>query len=136
VVIIDEAAQCVEPETLIPLQYGSQKIILVGDPKQLDATVLSASAAKGGLKLSLFSRLHERLKAAQRVFILTEQVHDVFSFRFFRSHWQYRMHAEINRYPSARFYDGLLVPAPSILTRPEPPFRLPFGQRVLVRRCD
>jgi senataxin len=74
IVIIDEAAQCIEPETLIPLQYGSKKIILVGDPKQLDATVLSKSASEGGLKLSLFSRLHDKLKASHRVFILTEQV--------------------------------------------------------------
>jgi superfamily I DNA and/or RNA helicase len=56
------------------MQYGGKKIILVGDPMQLDATVLSHVAADGGLKTSLFSRLHEKLKAASRVFMLTEQV--------------------------------------------------------------
>ena len=74
IVIIDEAAQCVEPETLIPLQYGGNKIILVGDPRQLDATVLSRAASEGGLKISLFARLFEKLKASNRVFMLTEQV--------------------------------------------------------------
>lgn len=38
IVIIDEAAQAQEIETLIPLQYGCRKLILVGDPRQLPAT--------------------------------------------------------------------------------------------------
>ena len=74
IVIVDEAAQCIEPETLVPLQYGGSKIVLVGDPMQLDATVLSRTAADAGLKTSLFSRLHSRLGEANRVFMLTEQV--------------------------------------------------------------
>ena len=37
------------------------------------------------------------------------------------------MHPEINQYPSRRFYDGKLVPAPAVLARPQPPFRLPYG---------
>lgn len=41
VVIIDEAAQCLEVDCLIPLRFGCNKIILVGDPEQLPATVLS-----------------------------------------------------------------------------------------------
>ena len=40
-VIVDEAAQCCELDILVPLQYGSSKLILVGDPEQLPATVLS-----------------------------------------------------------------------------------------------
>ena len=35
VVIIDEAAQSVEPSTLAGLQLGSSHAILVGDPQQL-----------------------------------------------------------------------------------------------------
>ena len=38
VCIIDEAGQCVEPEALIPLQYNMNKLVLVGDHKQLPAT--------------------------------------------------------------------------------------------------
>ncbi|KAI7678681.1 hypothetical protein KC353_g22395, partial [Hortaea werneckii] len=45
-VIIDEAAQCVEMSSLIPLKYGCIKCIMVGDPKQLPPTVFSKEAAK------------------------------------------------------------------------------------------
>lgn len=40
-VIVDEAAQCSELLTLIPLLYHSTKLVLVGDPAQLPATVKS-----------------------------------------------------------------------------------------------
>ena len=44
-VIIDEAAQGIELESLIPLRFGCDKIIQVGDPKQLPATVMSKTAS-------------------------------------------------------------------------------------------
>ncbi len=34
-VIVDEAAQCTEMSTLIPLRFGCRRLILVGDPQQL-----------------------------------------------------------------------------------------------------
>ena len=40
--IVDEATQCCEPETLIPLILGVKNLILVGDPNQLPATVMSS----------------------------------------------------------------------------------------------
>ena len=40
-VLIDEAAQAVELSTLIPLKYLCERFILVGDPKQLSATVFA-----------------------------------------------------------------------------------------------
>lgn len=39
--IVDEATQSQEPETLIPLILGINKVILVGDPQQLPATTIS-----------------------------------------------------------------------------------------------
>ncbi|XP_025013172.1 probable helicase MAGATAMA 3 isoform X2 [Ricinus communis] len=57
VVIIDEAAQAVEPATLVPLANGCKQVFLVGDPKQLPATVISPIAEKFGYKTSLFERL-------------------------------------------------------------------------------
>lgn len=39
--IIDEATQCNEPTSLIPLQFGVKSLILVGDTKQLPSTVVS-----------------------------------------------------------------------------------------------
>jgi senataxin len=40
-ILIDEASQCLEVDCLIPLRFGCNKLILVGDPEQLPATVLS-----------------------------------------------------------------------------------------------
>ncbi|KAK0615807.1 SEN1 N terminal-domain-containing protein [Bombardia bombarda] len=90
-VIIDEAAQCVELSALIPLKYGCQKCILVGDPKQLPPTVLSQSAAKYGYAQSLFVRMQKN--HAKDVHLLDQQ---------------YRMHPEISQFPSREFYEGLL----------------------------
>lgn len=41
VCIIDEATQCTEPWTLMPLKFGINTLVLVGDTQQLPATVLS-----------------------------------------------------------------------------------------------
>jgi senataxin len=48
VVVIDEAAQAVEPSTLVPLAHGCRQVFLVGDPLQLPATVLSTEAVAYG----------------------------------------------------------------------------------------
>lgn len=56
-VIVDESAQATEPSTLIPLRFGCRKLVLVGDPRQLPATVLDKRAASAGLGVSLFERL-------------------------------------------------------------------------------
>jgi len=90
-VIIDEAAQSTEPACLIPLRYGCTRLVLIGDPRQLPATVKSSVAAQQGLGVSLFERLE---KLGHEVVMLTRQ---------------YRMHAEIRSFPSMHFYDNLLV---------------------------
>ncbi|GAB2247771.1 hypothetical protein Droror1_Dr00007653 [Drosera rotundifolia] len=93
-VIIDEAAQALEPASLIPLQLlksSGTKCIMVGDPKQLPATVLSNVATKYLFECSMFERLQ---RAGSPVIMLTEQ---------------YRMNPEICRFPSLHFYDGKLL---------------------------
>eukprot|EP00898_Chlorokybus_atmophyticus_P002657 jgi/Chlat1/3392/Chrsp23S03726 len=93
-VIIDEAAQALEPATLVPLRSlaGTRSCcVLVGDPKQLPATVLSRSAARLGYEQSLFERLQ---KAGFPVVLLSTQ---------------FRMHPAIRQFPSAHFYGGQLV---------------------------
>ena len=90
-VIIDEAAQCVEMSSLIPLKYGCVKCIMVGDPKQLPPTVFSKAAAKFQYEQSLFVRMQNNF--AEEVHLLDTQ---------------YRMHPEISTFPSQTFYDGLL----------------------------
>ncbi|KAJ1700232.1 hypothetical protein LUZ63_000011 [Rhynchospora breviuscula] len=94
VVIIDEAAQALEPATLIPLQLlksKGTKCVMVGDPKQLPATVISNIASKFSYECSMFERLQ---RAGHPVIMLTEQ---------------FRMHPEICRFPSLHFYDGKLL---------------------------
>jgi senataxin len=90
-VIIDEAAQCVEMSSLIPLKYGCVKCIMVGDPKQLPPTVFSKEAARFQYEQSLFVRMQNNF--ANEVHLLDTQ---------------YRMHPDISLFPSRTFYDGLL----------------------------
>ncbi|KAJ8535753.1 hypothetical protein K7X08_034154 [Anisodus acutangulus] len=93
-VVVDEAAQALEPASLIPLQLLKSKgtrCVMVGDPKQLPATVLSNIASKFSFQCSMFERLQ---RAGYPVNMLTQQ---------------YRMHPEICRFPSFHFYDGKLV---------------------------
>ena len=59
--LLGQAGQAVEPAALIPLQMLAPKgsVVLVGDPQQLPATVLSRAARKAGLALSLFECLQQ-----------------------------------------------------------------------------
>lgn len=60
VVVVDEAAQAVEPSVLVPLAHGGAKqVFLVGDPEQLPATVMSSVAVAQGYDKSLFKRLQQ-----------------------------------------------------------------------------
>uniref|UniRef100_A0A3Q7ES34 Helicase ATP-binding domain-containing protein n=2 Tax=Solanum lycopersicum TaxID=4081 RepID=A0A3Q7ES34_SOLLC len=96
VVIIDEAAQAVEPSTLLPLSNGCKQVFLVGDPVQLPATVISPIAGKFGYCTSLFERLQ---RAGYPVQMLKTQ---------------YRMHPEIRNFPSREFYEEALEDGPDV----------------------
>ncbi len=89
--IIDEAAQCVEPSVLIALRRGCEKCIMVGDPKQLPATIFSDASKAAGYDRSLF----ERLMQLDHPCILLDT--------------QYRMCPIISRFPSLMFYNNLLM---------------------------
>eukprot|EP01105_Mastigella_eilhardi_P025617 TRINITY_DN701_c0_g3_i9.p1 TRINITY_DN701_c0_g3~~TRINITY_DN701_c0_g3_i9.p1 ORF type:complete len:1061 (-),score=229.16 TRINITY_DN701_c0_g3_i9:484-3666(-) len=95
-VIVDEAAQAVEISSLIPLQYGVKRCVLVGDPAQLPATVLSRTAAQHMYEQSLLQRLKECHVPNSMLTV------------------QYRMHWDIRQFPSEHFYQGRLVDAPTI----------------------
>ncbi|KAI4312515.1 hypothetical protein MLD38_037321 [Melastoma candidum] len=97
VVIIDEAAQAVEPSTLVPLSNGCKQVFLVGDPVQLPATVISVVANKHGYGMSMFQRFQ---KAGYPVLMLKEQ---------------YRMHPEIRSFPSKEFYNEELEDGPDVI---------------------
>ena len=104
VVVVDEAAQAVEPSVLVPLCYGAKQVFLVGDPRQLPATVLSALATKKMYNQSLFKRLE---RCGYPVHVLATQ---------------YRMHPEIRAFPSRQFYDDRLVDAPRTAARTKRPW--------------
>ncbi|GFY94817.1 P-loop containing nucleoside triphosphate hydrolases superfamily protein [Actinidia rufa] len=99
VVIIDEAAQAVEPATLVPLANGCKQVYLVGDPVQLPATVISSVAEKFGYGMSLFKRFQ---RAGYPVVMLKTQ---------------YRMHPEIRSFPSREFYNGALEDGSEVINQ-------------------
>ncbi|KAJ1815437.1 DEAD-box type RNA helicase, partial [Coemansia sp. RSA 2598] len=104
-VIIDEAAQSIELSCLIPLKYGCERCILVGDPNQLPPTVLSQTAAKLMYNQSMFVRIQKN--APKSVNLLSIQ---------------YRMHPEISVFPSRLFYDSLLKDGPEMAKKQTAPW--------------
>jgi len=98
-VVADEAAQAVEVSTLIPLQQGCRRLVLVGDTNQLQATVLSMNAARFDYDKSFFHRALVAAETAQA----SGKSGKVTTF-FLDT--QYRMHSEISRFPSSYFYGG------------------------------
>lgn len=88
-IIIDEACQCTELSSIIPLRYGGKRCIMVGDPNQLPPTVLSGAASDMKYNQSLFVRMQKNCSP----YLL-----DV----------QYRMHPAISKFPSLEFYKGKL----------------------------
>ncbi|KAL5225398.1 hypothetical protein ABZP36_012037 [Zizania latifolia] len=96
-VVIDEAAQASEVAVLPPLSLGAARCVLVGDPQQLPATIISKAA--GTL---LYSRsLFERFQQAGCPTILLSL--------------QYRMHPQIREFPSRYFYQGRLTDSESVV---------------------
>ena len=98
-IVIDEAAQASEVECLQPLLAGCSNVIMVGDPRQLPATVLSTHAGRLKLDRSLFQRLQQ---GGSPVIMLDTQ---------------YRMHPLISEYPSELFYQGKLRDGLNVLQR-------------------
>lgn len=90
-VVVDEACQCTESATWIPLQRG-QRILLAGDHCQLPPTVRSTKAADEGYARSMMQRLVETYRTA-----VTRQLTV-----------QYRMHEDIMQFSSEQFYGGTL----------------------------
>lgn len=88
-VVIDEAAQALEPATWIPILKAS-KVVLAGDPFQLPPTVKSEEAKRGGLGVTLLEKLLQKFSDTA---LLTTQ---------------YRMHEAIMEFSNRRFYGGQL----------------------------
>ena len=84
-VILDEASQATDAQTLVPMLKGAEHVILVGDQMQLGPTIKCNEASDRGLGESLF----HRLSSCNVVSVLLTQ---------------YRMHPAICSFPSCEFY--------------------------------
>ncbi|XP_063776216.1 5'-3' DNA helicase ZGRF1 isoform X2 [Pseudophryne corroboree] len=93
VVILDECSQMTEPASLLPIaRFQCEKLILVGDPKQLSPTIQGSEFAhEYGLEQTLFSRLC--LMGHPTVMLRT----------------QYRCHPAISAIANELFYEGHLL---------------------------
>ncbi|KAJ4701299.1 p-loop containing nucleoside triphosphate hydrolase superfamily protein [Melia azedarach] len=100
-VVIDEAAQASEVAVLPPLSLGAARCVLVGDPQQLPATVISKAAGTLLYSRSLFERFQQ---AGCPTMLLSVQ---------------YRMHPHIRDFPSRHFYQGRLTDSESIANLPD-----------------
>lgn len=89
--VVDEAAQALALETLIPFRFNPKVCLLVGDPKQLPATIESGAAKQAGFDKSLLTILTED---CQQPYPILGQ--------------QFRMHPEICLWPSKQYYSGQL----------------------------
>lgn len=97
-VIVDEAGQSCEVETLSPLIHRCNKLVLVGDPKQLPPTVISMKAQEYGYDQSMMARFCK---------LLEENVEQNMIGRLpvLQLTIQYRMHPDICLFPSNYVYN-------------------------------
>nr|XP_060635057.1 protein ZGRF1 isoform X2 [Anolis sagrei ordinatus] len=93
IVILDECSQMTEPASLLPVaRFQCEKLILVGDPKQLPPTIQgSESAHDQGMEQTLFDRMC--LMGYEPILLRT----------------QYRCHPAISTIANDLFYEGNLL---------------------------
>lgn len=98
-ILIDECAMSTEPETLIPLvsHKHAEKVVLLGDHKQLKPVVNNDFCKSLGMETSLFERYQKQAWMLDT---------------------QYRMHKNICEFPSQEFYEHRLKTCPQLLRIP------------------
>ncbi|NXM74268.1 HELZ2 Helicase, partial [Serilophus lunatus] len=98
-IIIDECSMSTEPETLIPLvsHRHAEKVVLLGDHKQLRPVVNNEVCKSLGMETSLFERYRKQAWMLDT---------------------QYRMHKGICEFPSQEFYEMRLKTWPQLNRRP------------------
>ncbi|CAG2220680.1 Protein ZGRF1 [Mytilus edulis] len=92
IVLLDECSQMTEPASMLPVaKFKCQKLVLVGDPKQLDPTIQgSETSTVHGLEQTLFDRI--TLMGHSPVML----------------HTQYRCHPYISQVSNSLFYNNVL----------------------------
>uniref|UniRef100_A0A663MTN0 Helicase with zinc finger 2 n=1 Tax=Athene cunicularia TaxID=194338 RepID=A0A663MTN0_ATHCN len=98
-IIVDECAMSTEPETLIPLvsHRHAEKVVLLGDHKQLRPVVVNDLCKSLGMEKSLFERYQNQAWMLDM---------------------QYRMHKSICEFPSQEFYEMRLKTCPQLHRQP------------------
>ncbi|KAJ0014748.1 hypothetical protein Pint_21021 [Pistacia integerrima] len=95
--VIDEAAQLKESESIMPMQLpGIKHAVLIGDEQQLPATVESNVSDEAGFGISLFERLSS----------LGHPKHLL--------NTQYRMHPSISSFANSYFYQNQILNGPNV----------------------
>ncbi len=89
-VILDEAAQALEPSSWIPI-LKAKKVVLAGDPLQLSPTVRSIEAAQKGLSTTMIEHCMQHYPEATNLLTV-----------------QYRMNAMIMNFSNQQFYENQL----------------------------
>ncbi len=97
-VVIDEAAQALEPATWIPITKAS-RVVLTGDPFQLPPTVKSVEAQRGGFHITLMEKCLNRLPEVALLQV------------------QYRMNEVIMGFSNRQFYQNQLQAAEEVRNR-------------------
>lgn len=101
VMLVDEAAQCTEPATWVPVLTtpSCKKLVLVGDQKQLPAVILSDKGKKRRLNLSLMEKLADEFANNNINILLNEQ---------------FRMNEKIMHWSNEVFYENQLTAHPTV----------------------
>ena len=109
-VIIDEATQCCEIESLISIVHGCKHLTLIGDQKQLGPVILHPKAKKTGMNISLFERMLKLYPDLLNILTI-----------------QYRMNPEIIKFPSKQFYGNKIINGISLKDRIDIEFNKKFN---------
>jgi len=95
-VIVDEAAQATEPDVVLPSLLAEERVVVVGDHKQLGPVVPEhniCTAYLSALETPMLERMHRTQDLLPANTMLDRQ---------------YRMHPSIRSFPSKQYYDSQL----------------------------
>ena len=122
--LIDDATLVIEPVSLIPIVKSCQRLVLIGDPKQLAPTLPIGTSLQptskdipsfDALRVTLFHRLYKHA----RPLFLEEQ---------------HRMHPHIAQFPARVFYSGKMGNGVTVdeRKRPSPVFKFIYTHKPVV----
>lgn len=122
VCFIDEASQFTDSDLMIPVQSGFRKLVLIGDPKQLQPNVNAKELKNLNFEVSLLERMVKICDSnSKKNSVLTLTI-------------QHRMNPEIFKFPNQYFYNNQistsLSNSPNIALKPYMVFGLKYDQNM------